>query len=362
MEEWYASTGSVCTAWATFEAGFKARFPGVQKAKKMVAELEREMLEIELKVDDLDKTELYGRVEVETYKIHTKKLLDFAKHTKIDAGTVNIVFVQDKLPQIIKEKVAESHTNWSVFCAAIEAVDKTYIREGVRKHRNEEAKYNNITSRLNHVKHLWADNQVSPITTQVSCINLSSQIPQAGNLPNKLLPPPQNTCQAGPCQHGIASEEEKALVRANILKFTHHPNTPEGCTPYFEQLWAWKATHGKNAPINAHTPFPLHLGMAPVCSGECYTCRMRGHMGGACTGVGAAKIPPQEGRWCALCGRCLGRNRWEQATPVNQVAQVGEFAWARYKLYEDNDQGNGWGQSSRGQAKGPGTMVHNSCT
>ena len=47
----------------------------MQKAKKMVAELEREMLEIELKVDDLDKMELYGGVEVETYKIHAKKLL-----------------------------------------------------------------------------------------------------------------------------------------------------------------------------------------------------------------------------------------------------------------------------------------------
>ena len=71
-------------------------------------------------------------------------LLNLAKHAKIDVGTANIMFIQDKLPQIIKDKVAESHANWLVFCAAIEAVDKTYIREGVRKHRNEEAKYDNI--------------------------------------------------------------------------------------------------------------------------------------------------------------------------------------------------------------------------
>ena len=92
-EEWYASTGSVCTLWATFKTGFRTRFPGIQKAKKTLAELEREMIEIELKVEDLDKTELYGGVEVETYRIHAKKLLNLAKRTKIKAGTANIVFV-----------------------------------------------------------------------------------------------------------------------------------------------------------------------------------------------------------------------------------------------------------------------------
>lgn len=63
--------------WSTFETQFKAQFPGIQKAKKTSAELQREMLELELKVDELDKTEL----------------LDLAKHAKIDMGTVSIVFV-----------------------------------------------------------------------------------------------------------------------------------------------------------------------------------------------------------------------------------------------------------------------------
>ena len=92
-EEWYASTGRVSVSWSAFETQFKARFPGIQKAKKTSAELQREMLELELKVDELDKTELYGGVEVETYKIHAKKLLDLAKRAKIDTGTVSIVFV-----------------------------------------------------------------------------------------------------------------------------------------------------------------------------------------------------------------------------------------------------------------------------
>lgn len=76
-----------------FKGGFRAQFSGIQKVKKTSAELEREMIELELKVEDLDKTELYGGVEVETHKIHAKKLLDLAKHAKIEAGTANIVFV-----------------------------------------------------------------------------------------------------------------------------------------------------------------------------------------------------------------------------------------------------------------------------
>jgi hypothetical protein len=51
------------------------------------------MLELVLKVEDLDKMEVYGGVEVEAYKVHVKKLFDMAKRAKIDAGTANIVHI-----------------------------------------------------------------------------------------------------------------------------------------------------------------------------------------------------------------------------------------------------------------------------
>ena len=110
-EEWYTNTGSQILAWANFKAKFKSRFPGVQKAKKTAAELEREMLELVLKMDDLDKMESYGGVEVETYKVHVKKLFELVKRAKIDTGTANIIHVQDKLPEILKDKVSKSHVN-----------------------------------------------------------------------------------------------------------------------------------------------------------------------------------------------------------------------------------------------------------
>ena len=92
-EEWYANMGSIIKAWTTFESDFRSRFPRVQKAKKTGAELEREMLKMELKADELDKTELYGGVEVEAYKVHAKKLLEMVIRAKIDSRTANIVHV-----------------------------------------------------------------------------------------------------------------------------------------------------------------------------------------------------------------------------------------------------------------------------
>jgi hypothetical protein len=55
--------------------------------------------------------------------------------------------------------------------------------------------------------------------------------------------------------------------------------------------------------------------------------------------VGTTKIPSQESRWRALCGRCLGRNRQDQTVAINHVTEAGEFAWAGY----GEEQGNGEG-------------------
>ena len=341
-EDWYANTGSIIKTWATFETEFRSRFPGIQKVKKTAAELEREMLELVLKADDLDKTESYSGVEVEAYKVHVKKLLELAKRAKIDSGTANVVHVRDKLPEILKDKVGESHTDWKAFCAAIEDVDRTYIRDGVRKHREQEVKISSLTNQLNQVERTLArnTNTVPDLTTQFSCTTISNAQTAPPNLPQRQFPQQQNhNRQAGPRLTTATTEDEKAIVQANMAKYPQHPSTAEGRTSYFEQLRTWKATHSENTPITIHTPFPLRPGTAPVCSGECYTCGMQGHRGVDCAVEGTMKIPPQESRWRALCGRCLGRSRRDQAAAVNHVANVGEFAWAGY----GEEQGNGEG-------------------
>jgi len=174
-EEWYTSKGSIQTQLSAFEMAFRTRFPGIQKAKKTAAELQREMVELTLTVDELDKTELYGGVEVETYKIHAKKLLDMAKCAKIDAGTASMVFVRDKLPEVIKAKVNESHTSWLMFCAAIKAVDKAYIRDSIRKHRESQARFDLVNLRLNRGERMRTENLLATITTQLDRVNLGGQ-------------------------------------------------------------------------------------------------------------------------------------------------------------------------------------------
>jgi hypothetical protein len=125
----------VINSWNVFETQFKTQFLGIQKAKKMPVELQREMVMLELRVEDLDKMELYGGVEVEMHKIHAKKLLNLAKWAKIDTGAANIVFVRNRLPEVLKNKVDKSHTNWTTFCTAIKMVDKAYKRDRVWKYK-----------------------------------------------------------------------------------------------------------------------------------------------------------------------------------------------------------------------------------
>src|ERR1700733_9285366 len=341
-EEWYVDTGSLIKIWVNFETEFKNRFPGVQKAKKTAAELEREMLGLVLKTDDLDKTESYGGVEVETYKVHAKKLFEIAKRAKIDSGTANIVHVRDKLPEILKDKVGESHANWKAFCTAIETIDRTYIRDEVRKHREHTAQIDSLSTQITRVECTLArsNNPISDLTTQLSRTTISNtHVAPPIPLPCQFTQQSNPIRQTGPRLSSVTTEDEKTIVRANITKYPQHPNTAEGRRSYFEQLRTWKTVHGENAQITVHTPFPLRPGTASVCSGECYTCGMQGHRGADCVVEGTVRVPPQESRWRALCGKCLGRSRRDQATAVNHVAKAGEFTWAGYA----DEQGNGEG-------------------
>jgi hypothetical protein len=144
-----------------------------------------------------------------------------------------------------------------MFCAAIEAVDKAYIRDGIRKHRESQVKFNLVNSRLSQVEHMWTENPVAAITVQLDHVNLTSQQGAQTNHSLHQLAQPQTTNNhQGACLMGTITDEEKAQLSANTLKYPHHPSTAEGHTAYFEQLCTWKAAHGENTTINMLTPFP----------------------------------------------------------------------------------------------------------
>lgn len=136
-EEWFLDTATPKTSWNAFEAAFRARFPGVAKAKKTGTDLEREMTTMTLAVDELGKTERLGGEDVWTHVAFAEKMLDLARRAKIENGSSSIWQVRDKLPDIIKDKVSETQTTWISFCQAIKDVDLGHIKDGVELARLE---------------------------------------------------------------------------------------------------------------------------------------------------------------------------------------------------------------------------------
>jgi hypothetical protein len=102
-EEWYADKGSMEILWQAFGTKLLARFSGAEAAKKTAPELEREMLEMRLKTEDMDKMEMHLGVAVETHKVFADKLLDLAKWVKLEKTTTSIWQVRGHLPDILKK-------------------------------------------------------------------------------------------------------------------------------------------------------------------------------------------------------------------------------------------------------------------
>ena len=184
----------------------------------------------------------------------------------------------------------------------------SFLAPCVKKLQEQEAKMDSITTQLNRVECTlaWSTTHISDLTTQFSCMIISNTQTAPSNMLQCQSPQqPNYSHQTGHHLSSIATEEEKAVVQVNMMKYPQFPNTAEGRTSYFEQLCTWKAAHGENAPITIDTPFPLRPGTTQVCSGECYKCGMQGHRGADCE-EGMAKVPPQESKWRVLCGRYLG--------------------------------------------------------
>jgi len=134
-EEWYEDEGKKLTKWTDFELAFFTKFPTMDKAKKMAVELERELVGLRLRVEDLGKKKKYGGQEVWSHVAFAENAINRAQRAKIEKGTSSLWTVQDELPEVIREKVPENQTSWEMFCAAIKAVEMGHIRDRVRKHK-----------------------------------------------------------------------------------------------------------------------------------------------------------------------------------------------------------------------------------
>ena len=124
--------------------------------------------------------ETYLGVAIETYEIFADKLLDLAKHAKVEKTTMSIWQVCDKLPDILKSRIGESHTDWIAFCKAIKDVDLSHICDGVRKHTKRIAEKQATEARLAHIEQATTARPPSPtavIHAQLACTTIMGQQP-----------------------------------------------------------------------------------------------------------------------------------------------------------------------------------------
>ena len=77
-EEWYEDEGKKLTKWTDFELAFFTKFPMMDKAKKMAVELERELVGLRLRVEDLGKKEKYGGQEVWSHVVFVENAINRA--------------------------------------------------------------------------------------------------------------------------------------------------------------------------------------------------------------------------------------------------------------------------------------------
>lgn len=360
-EEWYTEQDTLVTrpTWGNLEAAFKARFPGVQKAKKSPADLERELSELRLDKKTLAATVDYGGQDAWSHVIFAEKALDLAKRAGIEKTRSSLTGVRDNLPEVFKEKISGSIGTWEALCAEIKAIDIDTLRDWVKKEEAKEkkeqerdetnnARFVSLESRRNHnvttasptagIRHQMSRTNIATGANTRSTNPPSDPFNAGGGGRGNLFPATSNTTRTP------STEAQKAAVHARIAMFPMQPNTQAGVNNYRDQCRAWLATYGANQKVNEITGFPLLPGGTPPGSGECYVCGKSGHMRPNCTNE---QVPFKERQWRSICGTVLGHSR-PAPSPVNFiVANQDNFEWMHSAGFEDNTrQGNGEGPSA----------------
>jgi len=145
--------------WKALEKVFLERFPPIQKAKKSELELERELCKLRLMVDELGKKVKYVGEDVWSHVAFAEKALSLARQAKINTGSNLIWKVRDELPDIICQKVKETHTTWDSFCMAIKEVDTSHIWDGIKRHQKEKEEKERVESMIANLRHTQQQQQ-----------------------------------------------------------------------------------------------------------------------------------------------------------------------------------------------------------
>ncbi|KAJ7115625.1 hypothetical protein C8R43DRAFT_902586 [Mycena crocata] len=313
-ETWYkdlqAGAGAL-TTWAAMEAAFLVRFPGPEKAGRTKQEWERELVAMRLSLAELGTTVQIGGADVFAHVHFASRLLEVAKLAGIAATISGIWQSRDTLPEVIRDKVPSTQASWTTYTAAIKAVDRDHIREGVAKARKAQDLERTVTELKARSPPLTP---VSKMSAQMSRTVIAT--PRAATAPvparaaaaadtfgggggggqGNLFTPPETLSDVG-------KRHLRKIVEG--LAGAMLQDDQGGRTEYTRRIGGWHTVHGNKKVLLERTGFPLSPGTAPPLSGECFVCgkvTIPWHARDSCPGP---RIPIKEKIFRGLCVKYL---------------------------------------------------------
>jgi len=360
-DEWLSELDTSQLTWKQVEKAFLERFPPVEKAKRTETELERELCELKLKVEDLGKKEKYAGEEVYTHVIFAEKALSLAQQAKINEGSNSIWKVRDELPEIIRQKVKETYSTWTDFCAAIKGIEMAHIQDGVKKYQEEKEARERTEAAIAGLQCIQQQQQrrlptapMTPVSSVSHAMQATTLGAQRSNQTTTSNPPQIGATNTNPFANSSGgqgnlfhpppppvTEADRDALNRSLAAYPIQPNNAASIAAWHNQLRDWKVKNGENAQITAITGFPLHPGGASPGSGECYGCGHVGHRRNEMRCM-AGPINNQERTFRTICGRILRSTTTTQVNLVNDAG--GEFDWLNdQSLVPAPGQGNGEG-------------------
>ncbi|KAJ7084777.1 hypothetical protein B0H15DRAFT_783563 [Mycena belliarum] len=347
-EKWFRDlqTGAnAVVTWQALEVAFHTRFPGPEKAERTPQEWERELAGMKLTLAELDTTVNVGGSDVFAHIHYASRLLAIARLAGIADTTSGIWQSRDALPEVIRDKVPATQATWVTYTAAIKAVDRTHIRDGVVKAKKAQQMARDVADLKARATPLTP---VSKVSAQLSRTGIATPRAATAPLPARAQGG-ANPFAGGGGQGNLftppagLSEEALVTLRKIVAKLRGSmlQDDAAGRAEYERRIAGWERIHGNKKVLLEHSGYPLSPGTAPPCSGECYRCgkvTSPRHTRVDCPGP---HIPNREGTFRSICSKYLSVRR---PVAVNAVLED-DLAWIDFAEPDEDEADFGEGPS-----------------
>jgi hypothetical protein len=273
---------------------------------------------MKIEVEELDKTVDVGGTDVYTHVRFAERLLQLATLAGIQNTTSGIWQVRDALPDVIREKVKATQTDWASFAAEIKNVERAHVREGVakaKKAKEMEEMVGELARSHNRAPQSAPMTPIGKMAAQLARAGLQTpQQPARGPAPpttpvnpfggggggrGNLFAPRTPATQMG--------EEAKAQLErvAGKLGRALLADDERGRAEYARRINTWNAQFGNARVLLEQTGYLLSPGTVAPGSGECFGCgkvTAPYHRRAECPGP---PIPAKESTFRSLCAKHL---------------------------------------------------------